>query len=72
MQKLELKPCPISSQIIQRDRHAQFMTVLAIIASSLEKMATEIRNLQRTEILEVEEPFRKDRKAPACPTRGIP
>jgi adenylosuccinate lyase len=60
--KLELKPCPISSQIIQRDRHAQFMTVLAIIASSLEKMATEIRNLQRTEILEVEEPFRKGQK----------
>ncbi len=55
--KLGLAPAPISSQIIQRDRHAQFATTLAIIASSLEKFATEIRNLQRTEILEVEEPF---------------
>ena len=55
--KLGLTPAPISSQIIQRDRHAQFITTLAIIASSLEKFATEIRNLQRTEILEVEEPF---------------
>lgn len=55
--KLGLAPAPISSQIIQRDRHAQFITTLAIIASSLEKFATEVRNLQRTEILEVEEPF---------------
>jgi adenylosuccinate lyase len=55
--KLSLIPAPISSQIIQRDRHAQFVTTLAIIASSLEKFATEIRSLQRTEILEVEEPF---------------
>ncbi len=55
--KLELAPAPISSQIVQRDRHAQFLTTLAIIASSLEKFATEIRSLQRTEILEVEEPF---------------
>ncbi len=55
--KLGLTSAPISSQIIQRDRHAQFSTTLAIIAGSLEKFATEIRNLQRTEILEVEEPF---------------
>jgi len=55
--KLGLAPAPISSQIIQRDRHAQFAATLAIIAGSLEKFATEIRNLQRTEILEVEEPF---------------
>jgi adenylosuccinate lyase len=55
--KLGLAPAPISSQIIQRDRHAQFLTTLAIIASSLEKFATEIRGLQRTEIREVEEPF---------------
>jgi adenylosuccinate lyase len=55
--KLELTPAPISNQIVQRDRHAQFVTTLAIIASSLEKFATEIRNLQRTEVLEVEEPF---------------
>jgi adenylosuccinate lyase len=55
--KLGLTPAPISSQIIQRDRHAQFLTTLAIIASSLEKFATEIRGLQRTEVREVEEPF---------------
>ncbi len=61
-QKLELQPCLVSTQIIQRDRHAQFMTILAVIASSLEKMATEVRNLQRTEILEAEEPFRKGQK----------
>jgi len=55
--KLGLEAAPISSQIVQRDRHAQFVTTLAIIASSLEKFATEIRGLQRTEILELEEPF---------------
>ena len=55
--RLGLQVAPVSSQIIQRDRHAQFVTTLAIIASSLEKFATEIRSLQRTEILEAEEPF---------------
>jgi len=60
--KLGLKPAQVSTQIIQRDRHAQYMTTLAIIASSLEKMATEIRNLQRTDILEVEEPFEQGQK----------
>ena len=60
--RLGLTPAPISSQIIQRDRHAQFVTTLAIIASSLEKFATEIRGLQRTEILEVEEPFEEGRQ----------
>ena len=55
--RLGLEAAPISSQIVQRDRHAQFVTTLAIIASSLEKFATEIRGLQRTEILELEEPF---------------
>ncbi len=55
--RLGLQPAPISSQVIQRDRHAQFVTTLAIIASSLEKFATEIRGLQKTETLEVEEPF---------------
>jgi len=55
--KLGLAPAPISSQIVQRDRHAQFLTTLAIIASSLEKFATEIRGLQRTEVRELEEPF---------------
>jgi len=55
--RLRLAPAPVSSQVLQRDRHAQFITTLAIIASSLEKFATEIRGLQRTEIQEVEEPF---------------
>ncbi len=57
--KLGLSPAPVSSQVLQRDRHAQFVTTLAIIASSLEKFATEIRGLQRTETLEAEEPFEK-------------
>tara|TARA_B100000700_G_scaffold325982_1_gene436235 strand:- start:27451 stop:28740 length:1290 start_codon:yes stop_codon:yes gene_type:complete len=56
---LNISPAPISNQIIQRDRHAQFVTTLALIAASLEKIATEIRSLQRTEIREVEEPFTK-------------
>jgi len=55
--KLKLAPAPISSQILQRDRHAQFITTLAIISSSLEKFATEIRGLQKTETREAEEPF---------------
>ncbi len=55
--KLRLTPAPVSSQILQRDRHAQFVTTLAITASSLEKFATDIRGLQRTEVSEVEEPF---------------
>ena len=55
--RLGLAPAPVSSQVLQRDRHAQFMTTLAIIASSLEKFATEIRGLQKTETREVEEPF---------------
>ena len=58
-QKLGISPAPISNQIIQRDRHAQFITTISVIASSLEKFATEIRSLQRTEIREVEEPFGK-------------
>ena len=56
-EKLGIKPALISSQIIQRDRHAQYVTSLAVIASSLEKFATEIRGLQRTEIREVAEWF---------------
>ena len=54
---LGLEADPVSSQIVQRDRHAHFVTTLALIAASLEKFATEIRSLQRTEIREVEEPF---------------
>ncbi|MBW1982280.1 MAG: adenylosuccinate lyase [Deltaproteobacteria bacterium] len=60
--RLGLQPAPISTQIIQRDRHAEYFSVLAIIAASLEKIATEIRHLQRTEVLEVEEPFGKAQK----------
>ena len=55
--RLGIEPAPVSNQIVQRDRHAQFVTTLALIAASLEKFATEIRGLQRTEIREVEEPF---------------
>jgi len=55
--KLNLVPASVSNQVLQRDRHAQFVTTLAIIASSLEKFATEVRGLQRTEVREVEEPF---------------
>ena len=54
---LGLGVAPVSTQILQRDRHAQVIAVLAIVGSSLEKLATEIRHLQRTEVLEVEEPF---------------
>jgi adenylosuccinate lyase len=60
--RLGLEPAPISSQVIQRDRHAELMTALAITAASLEKFALEIRGLQKTEIGEVEEPFGKGQK----------
>ena len=60
--KLNLKVEPISTQVIPRDRHAQFFSTLAIIASSIERFATEIRHLQRTEVLEVEEFFGKKQK----------
>ena len=55
--RLGLLPAPIASQVLQRDRHAEVMTTLAIVAASLEKFATEIRALQKTEVREVEEPF---------------
>ena len=55
--QLGLQPAPISNQVIQRDRHARFVTTLALIAASLEKFATELRHLQRTEVREAEEPF---------------
>ncbi|GAB4301724.1 MAG: adenylosuccinate lyase [Desulfuromonadia bacterium] len=61
-EKLGLKPAPCSTQIIQRDRHAEFFTTLAVIASSIEKFAVEIRHLQRTEVLEAEEFFSKGQK----------
>ena len=60
--KLGLKPAPVSTQIIQRDRHAEYFTTLAIIATSIEKFAVEIRHLQRTEVLEAEEPFTEGQK----------
>lgn len=60
--KAGLKPAPCSTQVIQRDRHAEFFTTLAIIASSIEKFAVEIRHLQRTEVLEAEEFFSKGQK----------
>jgi adenylosuccinate lyase len=59
---LGLEAAPVSTQIVQRDRHAEFCSTLAIIAASLEKVATEIRSLQRTEILEAEEPFTEGQK----------
>lgn len=60
--KLKLTPAPVSSQILQRDRHAHYLSVLALLASSLERFALEIRNLQRTELLEVEEYFSSGQK----------
>ncbi len=59
---LGLEPAPVSSQIVQRDRHAELMTTLAIAAASLEKVALELRALQRTEIGEAEEPFAEGQK----------
>ena len=60
--KLGLRPATISTQIIQRDRHAEFMTTLALIASSIDRWATELRHLQRTEVLEAAEFFSPDQK----------
>jgi adenylosuccinate lyase len=57
-----LKPAPASTQIVQRDRHAELFSVMALIATSLEKFATEIRHLQRTEVREAEEPFGQGQK----------
>jgi len=61
-EKLGLKPATLSTQIVQRDRHAEFMTTLALIASSIDRWATEFRHLQRTEVLEVEEFFGEGQK----------
>jgi adenylosuccinate lyase len=62
MERLGVKPAQISTQIVQRDRYAELVCVLAIIASTLDKMATEIRELQRPEIGEVSEPFERERQ----------
>ncbi len=61
-EKLGLKPATLSTQIVQRDRHAEFMATLAVIASSVDRWATEFRHLQRTEVLEVEEFFGEGQK----------
>ncbi len=61
-EKLGLRPAPVSTQVIQRDRHAEFLSTIAVIGSSLDKFATEIRQLQRTEVLEAEEYFSKGQK----------
>jgi len=62
LKKLGLKPAPVSTQVLQRDRHAEVISALALIASSLDKFAVEIRHLQKTEALEVEEPFSEGQK----------
>jgi len=71
--KLGLRPAPVSSQILQRDRHAFYLCTLAVVAASLEKMALEVRNLQRTEVREVEEYFEPEQKgSSAMPHKRIP
>lgn len=60
--RLGLRPAPVSTQVLQRDRHAEYLTTIGLIGSSLDKFATELRSLQRTDILEVEEFFKKGQK----------
>lgn len=73
LEELGLKPAPVSTQVLQRDRHAQYMFALALVASSLEKFATEIRNLQRSNIEELQEPFgRWQRGSSAMPHKRNP
>ncbi|WP_297211140.1 MULTISPECIES: adenylosuccinate lyase [Thermodesulfovibrio] len=62
LKRLGLKPEPVATQVVQRDRHAEFLSVLALIAAMIEKIAVEIRHLQRTEVLEAEEPFTEGQK----------
>ncbi len=62
LKKLRLKPEPVATQVVQRDRHAEYLGTLAIIAAGIEKIAVEIRHLQRTEVREAEEPFSKGQK----------
>ncbi len=71
--RLGLRPAPISTQVIQRDPHAAYVTTLALLGASLEKLATEIRHLQRTEVREVEEPFgRRQKGSSAMPHKKNP
>ena len=60
--KLGLEPAPIATQVVQRDIHAEFQTTLALVGASMERWAVEFRHLQRTEVLEAEEPFTKGQK----------
>jgi adenylosuccinate lyase len=60
--RLGLRPAPISTQVIQRDRHAAYVTTLALVGASVEQLATEIRHLQRTEVREAQEPFGRGQK----------
>jgi adenylosuccinate lyase len=62
LKKLSLRPAPVSTQVLQRDRHAEVVGVLALAAASLEKFTLEIRHLQRSEVMELEEPFTKGQK----------
>ena len=62
LKKLKLRPAKVSTQVLQRDRHAEVLSALALLATSLEKFAVEIRHLQRTEVRELEEPFTKGQK----------
>jgi adenylosuccinate lyase len=73
-EKLGLTPEPVSTQVIPRDRHAMYFTTLGVIASSMERLATEIRHLQRTEVLEAEEYFSPGQKkiSPASPAWCAP
>ncbi len=61
-EKLGIKPCSITTQVVPRDRHASYITSLALLGASIERFAIEIRHLQRTEVLEAEEPFKKGQK----------
>jgi adenylosuccinate lyase len=73
LKRLGLTPEPVATQIVQRDRHAQFIWTLAVIGSSLDKFATEIRHLQKTDVLEVEEPFDvKQKGSSAMPHKRNP
>lgn len=73
LRKLGLRPCKVSTQVIPRDLHADFFSVLALIGASIERFAIEIRHLQKTEVLEVEEPFKKgQRGSSAMPHKKNP
>jgi adenylosuccinate lyase len=62
LRSLKIKPAKVSTQVLQRDRHAEVLSALALLATSVEKFAVEVRHLQRTEVLELEEPFTKGQK----------